>query len=179
MRDVLFILSELDDADLEWLADVGEVRRVPPGEVLIPKGQPNNRIFIVLEGELAVLLDVGGPELVRLGPGELVGEISLLDSRPPQVTVAAANDAKIFTVGHGTMRTKMKRDPSFAAHFYRAIAIFLANRLNRAQKTESGAEPNLDEDVQDSEELSPELMDSVNLAGQRFLTFLEKLKQRA
>lgn len=180
MRKVLFILAELDDADLQWLSDAGDVRIVPDGEVLIPEGQPNHQVYIVLDGELAVLASGQGPEINRMGQGELVGEISLLDSRPPAVTVQASGDAKVFVVTHAAMRTKMSRDPSFAAHFYRAISIFLANRLNRAQLTTStGSEPQLAADVRDSDELSPELMDNLSLAGQRFLTFLDKLKQRA
>ncbi len=179
MRKVLFILAELDDADLQWLSDAGSVRVVPDGEVLIPEGQPNHSVYIVLDGELGVLGPGGGAEINRMGQGELVGEISLLDSRPPAVTVTAAGDAKVFTITHDVLRTKMQRDPSFAAHLYRAISIFLANRLNRAQLTTStGVEPKLAPDVRDSDELSPELMDNLSLAGQRFLTFLDKLQRR-
>ena len=179
MRKVLFILAELDDADLQWLSDAGSVRIVPDGEVLIPEGEPNHHVYIVLDGELSVLGSGGGPEINRMGQGELVGEISLLDSRPPAVTVTAAGDAKIYYVSHDVIRTKMQRDPSFAAHLYRAISIFLANRLNRAQlSTGTGSEPKLAPDIKDTDELSPELMDNLNLAGQRFLAFLDRLKQR-
>ena len=115
-----------------------------------------------------------------MGQGELVGEISLLDSRPPAVTVRAVGEARVFVIPHAALRTKMGRDPSFAAHFYRAIAIFLANRLNRAQLASSATlAPNLAADVRDTDELSPELMDNLSLAGQQFLAFLEHLKQRS
>jgi CRP/FNR family cyclic AMP-dependent transcriptional regulator len=178
MKKVLFVLGELDNADLQWMIDAGEVHDLADGDVLIKAGEPNEHVYIVVDGVVSVRLKArGDEEISKMRQGEMVGEISLLDSRTPVVTLVAIGPVRVFKLSHGALRTKMARDPLFAAHFYRAISLFLANRLNRAQMESTQADPQLSEDVQDVDELSPELMDSLHLSGERFVMFLERLQR--
>jgi hypothetical protein len=57
---------------------------------------------------------------------------------------------------------------AFAAHFYQAMAIFLADRLRTANATISGKAVELDEAIEDFDELAPHLLDSLSIAGDRF-----------
>lgn len=178
MRKVLFILGELDDSDLQWMIDAGSVHDAEDGETLIQEGVANDKLIIVVDGEVSVRLQArDGMELARLGKGEMAGEMSLLDSRPPNATLVAVGPTRVFQLKHAAMRRKMDRDTSFAAHFYRAVSLFLANRLNRAQLVGTQLEPRLSEEVQESDELSPELMDNLSHSGQQFLTFLDRLQR--
>jgi len=177
MRKILFVLGELHDADLQWMTDAGSVQDVADGEVLIEEGTPNKRLYIVIDGTLSVRHRAReGAETSRMGIGEMAGEISMLDSRPSTATLVADGPAQVFVLEHSDLLTKMERDTSFAAHFYRAVALFLANRLQQALTLESGSGGSpLAADAQDEEELSPEVMDSVSLSGARFLAFLGRL----
>ena len=178
MRKVLFILGELDDADLQWMIDAGTVHDAADGEALIEEGVANHKLIIVVDGEISVRLNArGGTEFARLGKGEMAGEMSLLDSRPPNATLVAIGPTRVFQLEHAAMRRKMERDTSFAAHFYRAVSLFLANRLIRAQLIGTQLEPQLSDEVQDTDELSPELMDNLSHSGRQFLTFLERLQK--
>ena len=178
MRKILFVLGEMHDSDLQWMIDAGSVQEVADGEVLIEEGVPNQRLLIVIDGSISVRQRArGGAEITRMNIGEMAGDISLLDSRPPTATLVAVGPAKVFVLEHQALLTKMERDTSFAAHFYRAVALFLANRLHRAEtmaSQEGGSA--LAEDARDEEELPPELMDSVSLSGARFLNFLSRLE---
>jgi hypothetical protein len=40
MRKALYILGQLDDADVEWPADQGTRRRLADGEVIVHEGRP-------------------------------------------------------------------------------------------------------------------------------------------
>src|SRR5581483_8678239 len=91
MKKVLFLLGELRDIDIEWLIANGQRRAVRADEVLIRQGQPLDALFLVLDGTLEVSGGGGMPFL--LGCGEVVGEISFVDSRPPTATVKALEDA--------------------------------------------------------------------------------------
>ena len=54
MRKVLFIFSDLTDADVDWLAAVGKRKEFPTGGVLIEEGNPIDEVYILLDGELSV-----------------------------------------------------------------------------------------------------------------------------
>lgn len=179
MRRILFVLGELHDSDLQWMIDTGSVLEAADGDVLIEEGVPNERLLIVIDGKASVRHRAGGgAEITRVGIGELAGEIGLLDSRPPIATVVAVGDVRVFVLEYSTLRTKMERDSGFAARFYRAVALVLANRLDAAQAAPSSADGSpLSEDVRDEGELQPELMDSVALSGARFLSFLSRLEK--
>ena len=65
MRKVLFIFGQLSDADVDWLATQGKRSRLPRGTVLIREGVPVDTLYIVLEGELAVVSERTGREIAR------------------------------------------------------------------------------------------------------------------
>ena len=96
MRKVLYILGELEDSDLQWLFDAGKPRYVTANTQIIQEGSPLDSLFIVVDGKLSVARL--GRELARLGAGEVVGDMSLLDSRPPSATVTALQDSMVFSI---------------------------------------------------------------------------------
>ncbi|KAM3092738.1 cyclic nucleotide-binding domain-containing protein [Phormidesmis sp. 146-35] len=130
MKKVLFILSELIDADIDWIVSIGTRQSISPKTVLIQEGQPVNTLYILLEGELSVSTGaLGGREIARLGQGEIVGEMSFVDSRPPSATVRAAQASQVFAIPQVDLAEKLNLDVGFASRFYRAMAMFLSNRL--------------------------------------------------
>ena len=88
MRKILYILGELEDSDLQWLVDAGTKQAVPADTTLITEGKPIDHLYIVIDGEFVVSTE--GHELARLSAGEVMGEMSMLDSRPPSATIVAA-----------------------------------------------------------------------------------------
>src|SRR3954464_7355954 len=101
MRKVLFLFGQLNDDDVEWMLTAGVKRFVPAGGVLIEQGVPVEPAFILREGRLAVSLRPRrGPEreLARLNAGEIVGEMSFVDARPPSATVRAAEHSTVFAL---------------------------------------------------------------------------------
>lgn len=175
---MLFILGQLDDADLQWLLEAGAVRRVVAGTCLIREGQPLDTLFIVLEGELRVrLVAQGDREIARLGVGEIVGDMSLLDARPPTATVDAASAASVFCVPHADLRRRLAGDEGFASRFYRALCLFLANRLSRATMLVGGGGTLApDEQLAGAEELSTDALEQLSLAGARFDWFCRQVR---
>src|SRR5262245_19409740 len=132
MRKVLFIFGQLADTDVMWLARNGRRRRVKQGSVLIREREPVDTLYIVLEGELDVVVGPERRQVARLLPGEVVGEMSFIDARPPSATVSAATDAVVFTIAKATLQQGLVRDAAFASRFYKAIATFLSDRVREA-----------------------------------------------
>jgi len=177
MKKVLFLLGELRDIDIEWLIANGQRRAVRADEVLIRQGQPLDALFLVLDGTLEVSGGGGMPFL--LGCGEVVGEISFVDSRPPTATVKALEDAIVLAVPRAVLRNHLDEDVEFAARFYRSLAIFLAHRFRHVNRLLGyGKGQPLPPDSEDPDELSTEVLDSLHKAGTRFDRVLQRLLSR-
>lgn len=173
MRKVLFLFGQLNDDDVEWMLKVGTKRSVPAGGVLIQQGVPVDAVLILLEGRLAVWLKGRqGPEreIARLSTGEIVGEMSFIDARPPSATVRAVTDSTVFAVPKYLLNAKLASDLGFAARFYRALAIYLSTTVRERHQAlgyGTGMEPeDLVED--EADDLDVNVLDGVYLAGERF-----------
>lgn len=171
MKKVLFILGQLDDTDVEWFATHGEKRLLEAGEVLIQHGVAADALFFVLDGEVEVMLP-GGKTLARLGAGEILGELSFIDAAPPSATVRATARTRVLAVPRERIDAKLSADERFAARFYRALAMFLSDRLRStlAGFGYGAAGAGLARD-----ELDLNVLDRVHQAGARFETLLKKL----
>jgi bacteriocin-type transport-associated protein len=176
MRKVLFLLGQLDDSDVEWIIAHGTRQHVAAGTVLIQEGRAINSLYILLDGVLEVSGTHFAGNPIRLSSGEIVGEMSMLDSRPPSATVIAAEDSVVFALARDELAAQLQGDAEFAARFYRSLAMFLSHRLrNVYQQLGYGRDESLEEDVQYQDELSPELLDNVHLAATRFDHVLQRL----
>lgn len=181
MRKVLFILGELSEQDLDWLITRGSPINIERGSSIIIQGRPVDSMFIVLGGRFSVFLK--GHEdkpMAVLGQGEIVGEMSLVDKGPPSATVCALEDSRVLAIGRNELEEKLRADVGFAARFYRALAVFLSDRMRSTFKTLGyGNSPSLEEDVHESDEVDPGLLDKIALAGLRFETMLRRLSSDA
>lgn len=160
MRKVLFIFGQLTDTDVLWLARAGRRRRVKKGTVLIRERVPIDTLYIVLEGELDVVVGADRRRIARLLPGEVVGEMSFIDARPPSATVSAATDAVLFTISRAALQRELVQDAGFAARFYKAIATFLSDRVRAAG---GGGD-----DLVGKDEVDDNVLDNLDRAGARF-----------
>ena len=173
MKKTLYLLAELSDRDFEWLIQVGKHQTISAGNILIHEGEPINAIYLVLKGALSVFVEARqDQEIARLTRGEVVGEISFVDSRPPTATVKAAEESIIWAIPRIELVRKMHQDVAFAAHFYHALAIFLADRL-RASVSQLEFEDN--SPTEQNEELNPEIEGVIELAQLRLNWLLKHL----
>jgi CRP/FNR family transcriptional regulator, cyclic AMP receptor protein len=173
MRKVLYILGQLSDADMDWISSVAVKRYLSPGEVLIRQGEPVDAVYIVLEGILSVRTEASSTsEIARLGSGEIVGEMSFVDARPPLATVVALERSLILSIPRTRLTAKLEQDPLFTAHFYRALAIFLSYRL-RDTVSMLGYGSQRQASPESDAELDESLLDTVHLAGSRFERLLK------
>lgn len=186
MRKVLYILGQLDDSDVEWLAGNGQREMLAKGTVLIQKGVKSENLYIVIDGRLAVMLP-NGIRLAEVGVGEILGEISLVIASPPTASVVVEEDCVVLAVSQTKLRKQLQRDAAFAGRFYRALAVFLANRMrstlstlgygNPSAATPGKAAANEEDEELDGDLLDDEVLDEVYNAGLRFERLLTKLAQ--
>ena len=172
MRKVLFIFSVLSDGDVEWLAQAGERVHVDPGTVLIALGSHVDYLYFVLEGRLAIRTKSGDP-IAYLESGEIIGEMSLVDPAPTAVSVEVVADSTLLRIPNTVVRDKLATDSEFAARFYRALCVFMADRMR--QTTQRFGYGTATDDAHAKDELNEDLLDNVHLAGARFDRMLKRL----
>ena len=88
--------EELD----ELIASSAE-RRVSRGTLLFSKGDPGSFLLAVLAGHIRVgTVSLEGREVTLnvIGPGDIVGEIALLDGKPRSASAVAAEDATMMVI---------------------------------------------------------------------------------
>lgn len=93
--------SDLPDTLLEKVCGETQQIDISEGTVIIEEGSHSEEMYIVVEGELVVTKHSGGGkevELGRIGPGDVVGEIALLDDAPRTATVSAFVDTHAIRV---------------------------------------------------------------------------------
>jgi CRP-like cAMP-binding protein len=166
VRKALYILGELDDADIGWLARNGRTRNLAAGEQLIAAGREVRDLYFVTEGQLAVTTP-GGVRLSTMAVGDVVGEMSFVEKRLPSASVTALDPVQILGVPREALLAAFEQDAGFAARFYHALAIFLSDRL-RTATAEGGGDQELDEG----------LLDTLHQAGDRFVRLLNLLSGR-
>jgi len=176
MRKVLYIFGLLSDADVEWMAQTGIRRRLSDGDVLIREGESTDSLIFMLEGELLVTTR-GLGQVARMGVGEVVGEMSLVDSAPPSATVTANGNGLALFLNKTKLMQKLDNDEGFGSRFYRALAVFLADRLRDARRSSNNPAIAYETAISD-EELDVGILDRVSAAGERFSRMLRTLKQQ-
>lgn len=167
MRKALYFLGVLDDRDVDWMIRHGRKITLAPGAQLVEQGKDTEWLYFVLDGALVVHTPAV-PRVAVLKAGEVVGEISFVDERPPVAGVRAEVESKVGAIPRAALADKLRQDVGFAARFYQALAVFLADRLRTTTGNLGARTLQLDEGVEDTDELAAHLMANVSMAGLRF-----------
>jgi CRP-like cAMP-binding protein len=180
MRKILYYFGQLGDEDVEWIAEHGRPRSLRDREVLVHEGKQAEAVHILLDGKLTVSVAAGGI-VSQMAPGELAGELSFVDSRPPSATVTARGFAHVLSIDKQLLQRRLDEDAAFAVRFYKGLAVFLADRL-RATNVRSPRyrdAQSLSEDLVLEDELDGNVLDTVSEAGQRFDRLLRAVSSRS
>lgn len=180
MRKALYILADLEDQDLLWFANVGTYQIIRSGTELITAGSLVDTLFIVVDGELNVVLP-SGKMVASIGTGDIIGEMSLIEKRAPTVSVITSTDSKLLAIPHAVISEQLEQDAGFAARFYHALAVFLADRLRSTVSQLGYGDVKLEDNQETFErdhELDESLLDNVHVAGDRMLRLINLLEGR-
>jgi CRP-like cAMP-binding protein len=123
-----YVFRGLPSPVVQGLAAMAEVRTYRGGDTLIRQFDRNNDLIIILEGG-ALVKTFGDERLTELGPGSMIGEISLIDEQPRSATVVAKGDTTAAVFDANNFRAMMETDPATAATILSNICRVLCRRL--------------------------------------------------
>jgi len=130
------ILSQLNDAQLDRLAEFMELHQVPQWSAAVKQGDAGNGMFLILQGELRARVMVGDQEtiLATFGPGDFFGDMSLFDRGPRSADVIANVDSTVLKISAVAFDRLTREAPALATPFLQATARTLAARIRADNK---------------------------------------------
>jgi CRP-like cAMP-binding protein len=133
-KSVLF--QDLSESEIRKISLLFEIVDLPMGEVLFYEKDRSSDMYIVLEGCVrASLFDDQGNELVlaELGPGEFIGEMSMIDELPRSATVIAEEPTKLAVLTRKAFMKVVRENPEIAVNVIKAL-------VSRLRKTDDMVE---------------------------------------
>lgn len=117
------LFAALDREDLDWIGSSAEHVDIAAGEVLASEGDPGDAMFAIVSGELDIVKRSRNADIpiARLGPGEIVGEMAVLESRPRNATVRAATDACVIRIGRDVVLELVQTRPAASISIIRTV----------------------------------------------------------
>ncbi len=112
------MLGDLAPAALAQLAERVHIRHAPAGETVIRQGDAGDECYLVRQGELDVIDNVGSGErrLATLRTGMLFGEAALLTGAPRNATVRVTVDAELLVLRRDDVLAAMSSEHELAEH---------------------------------------------------------------
>lgn len=125
-REKVELLSQLALFETCTQRELGRIASIslqchrPAGTVLTREGQLGGLLFIILEGEAEVLK--GTRRISSLGPGDVIGELSLIDGQGRSASVRAVSDVELLEITDRDFTKLVKTSPKFVRNLLRALS---------------------------------------------------------
>jgi len=114
------LFSDLSAKELMSLSRLMDEIDLKPGTVIIREGNTGGEFFIVIEGTIEVKRK--GRRLARLGPGDYLGEIALIDHGPRTATAMVETDARLLVLASREFHSMLASDPRIENKILRTLA---------------------------------------------------------
>ena len=127
------LLSGLEAPELDRIAQVAVPRSYPKGARVFHEGDESDACYVIREGEVRVTRehsDGRAIALATLGPGELVGELAMLDGGVRSASLEALTDIELLAVSAADMRGLLGRNAEITAK----LVVALTKRLRETNE---------------------------------------------
>jgi len=119
------LFSQLPAPDLAALRKIATERQFEPGSEIFKEGDRGDGLYVVKDGlvEISGLLSSQVRHVFsRLGPGEIFGEMAVIDQKPRSACATAAQPTLLYFISCGDMQTLVERSPALAMALLREIS---------------------------------------------------------
>ena len=117
------------EEQIEGILSFIKEEKFAPDELLITEGKQNDKIFFLIEGQVAVTRKE--VLLAKFGEGEAFGEMEVLDVMPAVASIRAVTPVTVMTISNKTMREIYKKDIATFSLLLMNLARDLSRRLRK------------------------------------------------
>ena len=122
------LFSGLSENELRHVARISKTVEVRAGTVLTQMGSPGDSFFVLIDGRADVQTQIGVGD--PLQPGDLFGEMSVIDGEPRSATVTATTDVRLLVVERSHFWRLLDETPELT----RQILMILSRRVRRLEQ---------------------------------------------
>ena len=136
------LFADLSEDDLSRLCDMVERVRLSAGQQLFAEGDRGDRAYVIESGELEVVKTSGSrPVLLAVRkPGEVIGEIALLEDTPRTATLRARSDAELLAIDQEQFDRLIEHSPSAARVLFSTVLARYRNMTVTLRQSEKMAQ---------------------------------------
>jgi len=116
------IFADVPDEDLTVVTTFATTEEVPEGKVIVKEGEYANAFMAIEEGSAEVTRD--GEKVGELGPGDIFGEVGLIEKERRGASVTATSPVKLIKIENWELQRMKKKLPNV----YEQIAQLSAER---------------------------------------------------
>ena len=114
------VFADVDDEELRHIANLMAEVSVPDGKELVREGDYSYDVLVIEEGTAKV--EKSGDTVAELGPGDVVGEMGVLERAQRNATVIATSPMRLFTLTGWDIRRLRKSAPDAVDHLRSVVA---------------------------------------------------------
>jgi CRP-like cAMP-binding protein len=114
------VFADLSDADLQTIATLASEVSVPAGKELVREGDYSYDLLAIEEGTAKVERE--GEKIADLGPGDVVGEIGVLERGQRNATVTATSSMLLVTLDRWDVKKLQRQAPAAVEHLRELVA---------------------------------------------------------
>jgi CRP-like cAMP-binding protein len=118
------IFAELGGDELQRISSLCHTRQLAAGELLFRKGDPGNALFGIRRGQIRIETGTSGGRRLTLnfmGPGDLFGEVALLDGESRTAAATAGEPTELFVLRREDFLACLEREPKVAIKLIRLL----------------------------------------------------------
>ncbi|WP_426417759.1 cyclic nucleotide-binding domain-containing protein [Aestuariirhabdus sp. LZHN29] len=122
------MFSKLDTSKLRLIAFTSEALTYTPGEILFKKGEPADSAYVVMSGEVEVLADTSGADVVVAvrGANSLIGEMAVISKETRSATLRASSDVQVLRIAEDVFIKLLTENPEVSLDVMRQLSNKLA-----------------------------------------------------
>lgn len=132
----LWLFAELADDDIEQIRALARLQRYPARQTVVSQGDETGDLFLVVDGSLrASSCNAHGDEVVLsiMGPGDVFGEMALLDGEPRSATVSTLEACQLLVIEAGAFHALLRQMPALSASLMKVMARRIRDLTDRTQ----------------------------------------------
>ena len=130
------LFAGLDKKELRHIATSCQERKYTAGTVLMQQGSTGAGLFVITAGHVKITKEVDPDRaevnIATAGPGDVLGEMALLDDLPRSATVIAVDDVTALLLPIWDFRSALRNNPEIALK----LLMTLTRRLRKAEVRE-------------------------------------------
>jgi len=118
------LFGQLEPEKLDELLALSRIERFAPKDVVFLKGDPGDCLYAIMSGRIGITTtSEGGKEIFLniLGPGEVFGEIALLDGRERTAGAMALDPAELLRIDQADFLPFLERNPKLSIRLMRVL----------------------------------------------------------